>query len=53
MPVQIQEMIIRVSVSDNDAKSDPAPQSKETEREDIIRECVDIILDILKTKLER
>ena len=55
MPVQINEMIIRANVTEPGNK--PAPEDKPSEgggnKDEIIRECTEIILEILRKKHER
>lgn len=54
MPVQINEMIIRANVQEpqeNAAEKKPAPDS--ANKEEIIKECVEAVLEVLKHKNER
>lgn len=55
MPVQINEMIIRANIIEPGNK--PAPDAKPAEgegnKDEIIRECTEIILEILRNKHER
>jgi len=57
MPVQINELIIRVNVVEGDGKKSesntPASTKDEGAKEDIVKECVAIVMEILKNKLER
>ncbi|MEJ2902539.1 DUF5908 family protein [Pedobacter panaciterrae] len=53
MPIIINEIEIAVSVSD-DASSSGAHQGSNTpSKEDIIKECVEQVMEILKQKNER
>lgn len=55
MPVHINEIVIRANVIETtaQAKGSVAQQSAEVDREALIRECTEIILEILKRKSER
>lgn len=53
MPIIINEIEISVSVSD-DVSSSGAPQGSNTpSKEEIIKECVEQVMEILKQKNER
>jgi phenylpyruvate tautomerase PptA (4-oxalocrotonate tautomerase family) len=56
MPVQINEMIIRATIQEpQEQKSEtkkPA-EEKAASKDEIIKECTEIILEILKHKKER
>lgn len=55
MPVHINEIVIRANVVESVEQSGAgkAPTKSASDKEEIIRECTEIILDILKTKTER
>ncbi|MBV4360539.1 DUF5908 family protein [Pinibacter aurantiacus] len=57
MPVQINEMVVKANVVENGKQqADPKgaqTQSSAVDKEEIIRECTEIILEILKNKNER
>lgn len=56
MPVQINEMIIRANIVDPGNKPTPGgPTADEAlgNKDEIIRECTEIILEILRNKHER
>ena len=57
MPVQINELIIRANVVEGDEKkaenNAPASTKDGGGKEDIVKECVAIVMEILKNKLER
>lgn len=57
MPVQIQEMIVRAVVNEPAAPSPspgkPAASRVDGKKEEIVQECVEIILGILNSKNER
>ena len=55
MPVQIQEMIVRAVVSEQAAPSSEksAAAQPDGKKEEIVQECVDIVLGILNSKNER
>jgi len=56
MPVQINELIIRANISEGGEKA-PETKLKEggsaVDKEDIIKECTQIILEILENKKQR
>ena len=58
MPVQINELIIRANIVEGDGKkesgSSPAPgASPAAGKEDIVKECVAIVMEILNNKSKR
>jgi len=58
MPVQIQELIIRASINEDVVtpstdKGKYAPASDSKDKEEIIHECIERIMELLKTKTER
>ena len=55
MPVQINEIVIRVNIVETPIGQSnlPAVQTAEINREDLIRECTDVILEILSNQNER
>ena len=54
MPVQINEMIIRAHVQEPQEKpAEKKPPSSAADKEEIIRECTEAVLEILKHKNER
>gem|GEM_PF-6170952 len=55
MPVQIQEMIVRAVVSEQAAPSPekPATAKSDVKKDEIVQECVDIVLGVLNSKNER
>ncbi len=55
MPVQINEMIIRANILEQGDKSvrNNKPDETGVNKDEIIRECTEIILEILKNKHER
>lgn len=57
MPVQINEMVVKANVVESDKQQTGAkgaqPQSSAVDKEEIIRECTEKILEILKSKNER
>lgn len=50
MPIEIKELIIRTTIRDEDAETRSTPNLK---IENIVEECVEQVLDILKRKEER
>ncbi len=55
MPVQINEMIIRANVTEpgDPPAETPSSGDKSLNKEEIIRECTQVILEILNNKKER
>lgn len=60
MPIQIKELVIRATVDENSgAENSPAPESspgsapKGKDRERLIRQCVDEVLEVLRIQNER
>lgn len=54
MPVEIKELIVRVTVDPNVGGASPQPDANPArEREALVSECVDQVLQILKEKQER
>nr|WP_198160735.1 DUF5908 family protein [Pedobacter panaciterrae] len=54
MPIIINEIEISVSVSDDASSSGGSPQSNNIpSKEEIIKECVEQVMEILKQKNER
>jgi len=58
MPVQINELIIRANIVEGDGKKEggnsPAPAaSPAAGKEDIVKECVAIVMEILNNKSQR
>jgi Family of unknown function (DUF5908) len=55
MPVQINELIIRAHVKEPEdiPKSSHAPAAEQEAREEIIRECLERILELLHHQNER
>jgi hypothetical protein len=59
MPVQINEMVIRAHVKEPGEKSEKtkkaasAPQGAAMDKEEIIKECIEAVLELLSRKNER
>jgi hypothetical protein len=53
MPVQINEIVIRALVEGGEAQRPAAGQQAEQGREEIVTECVEQVLEILKNQQER
>ena len=53
MPIQINEIVIRATISDKSSGDRQKPTVDKAEKEAIITECVDQILEILEDKMER
>jgi hypothetical protein len=52
MPVQINEMVIRANIVEP-ASKDQKPSEGNSGKDEIIRECTEIILEILRNTHER
>jgi len=52
MPVEIKELIVKISVSDKPQSSSPEAQ-RQDDKEVIIAACVEQVLEILSKKQER
>jgi hypothetical protein len=54
MPVIVRELVVRANVSENrrDEAGGPASMDQNA-REELIKECVDQVMEILKQKTER
>ena len=54
MPVQINEMIIRANITEAKEKEKSAPEpSRATNNEEIIKECVEKVMELLNSKHSR
>lgn len=52
MPIEIRELVIRSTVSEGGAGREPGNRAA-INKEEIVEECVEQVLDILKRKEER
>ena len=52
MPIEIRELVIRATISE-DGEGRPASEETGGRKHEIIEECVEQVLDILKRKEER
>lgn len=56
MPIEIKELHIKAVInegSDNSAPTSPASPSADDDRDDLIAECVEKVLEILRQQQER
>jgi hypothetical protein len=55
MPVEIRELVIRAvtTLETDEVETEPETEHPSSEQEDIIRECVRQVMQILKKKEER
>lgn len=53
MPIEIRELIIKASLSDRETERQSGSQEQRGKKEEIIQECVEQVLEILKHKRER
>lgn len=56
MPVQINEMIIRATISEPDSNSNVQVEGKsggDVDKEELIKECAELVMEMLNKKSER
>jgi hypothetical protein len=53
MPLEIRELVIRTTFDDQNVNKAPTEQESDDLKEQIIMECIDRIMEILKDKSER
>ena len=53
MPIEIRELIIKATVSDNSSEDSKAQGAGSNDKADLIAECVEQVMEILKDKKER
>jgi|WetSurMetagenome_2_1015567.scaffolds.fasta_scaffold846176_2 hypothetical protein len=53
MPIQVNEIIIKAVIQDESAKKKKTPKNGKDDKEEIISECVEQVLKIIKEKTER
>ena len=53
MPIEIRELIIKTTVEPNDQSQQTGGQSGDEEKQQLIQECVDQVMETLKEKSER
>ncbi len=53
MPIEIRELIIKAEVSDQEQSAGSSAKPGKKEKQQLIRECVDQVLEILKKDKER
>ncbi len=53
MPIEIREMIIRTTAGPQPAEQDDSGQDSTEDRQALIQECVDQVMEILREKAER
>ena len=54
MPIEIRELIIKATVNESTAKNgSSSSKAGETDRDMVVSECVEQVLDILKARAER
>ena len=53
MPIEIRELVIRATVDEGQAPGGEASSGSESDRDAIIRECVEQVMERLKEKEER
>ena len=53
MPIEIRELIVKATVRDRASERQPGSQEQRANKEEIISECVEQVLEILKRKKER
>ena len=53
MPIEIRELVVKATVRDRTTERQADSGERRNEKEEIIRECVDQVMEILKRKKER
>ena len=53
MAIEIRELIIKATVNTNQGESNPSLANNNEEKQLLIQECVDQVMEILKEKMER
>ncbi len=54
MPVIVRELVVRANVSENrHEEASASPLRDQNSREELIKECVEQVMEILKQKTER
>jgi hypothetical protein len=53
MPIEIRELVIKTTFEDQHRESNPSGEQLADLKDQIINECVDQIMEILKDKMER
>ena len=55
MPIEIRELVIKASISDSDkeASADTVSGIKPEDRDEIVADCVEQVMEILQNQLER
>lgn len=53
MPIQVNEIVIKAVIQDESTKKKKTLKNDKNDKEEIISECVDQVLKIIKEKTER
>ena len=53
MPIEIRELIVKATVRDRASERQSGSGERRAEKEEVIRECVEQVMEILKRKEER
>ena len=53
MAIEIRELVIRATVSQSDSINAPANNASSANQQDVIQECIEQIMKIIKDKKER
>ncbi len=53
MPIEIRELVVKATVRDRASEGQSGSRDRRAEKEEIVRECVAQVLEILKRKNER
>lgn len=53
MPIEIKELIIRATVESGEKEQRPQEALSETRREELVAECVEQVLELLRQQRER
>jgi hypothetical protein len=53
MPVEVRELVIKTTIDNTAGKKGPNTQQKDQDSGDIVKECVEQVMDLLKLEKER
>ena len=53
MPIEIRELVIKAAITESGDEGGSRPDSQTLDREQIIADCVEEVMEILRAQLER
>jgi len=53
MAVEVRELVIKTTIDNTTGKKGPNSEKKDQDSNDIVRECVEQVMDLLKLEKER